>query len=232
MKKKCKVVMLPTNKKQLHKGQVVVLHGNLMPSIHDVLETDWEKYDYRYLVKPQYLYISSDDEIREGDWVYSEIANTVFQIDGYTDCPNYWKKIIATTDESLKICKVNDGVCFEANHCLDCKANISLPRPSNEFIKEFCEKGGIFEVMVEYESACKTCDSIRCHTHEGYCGFYDTLKVAPDNTISIYPEKDSWNREEIENLIRLAYQKGLSDFTEKGGGHSKKSIDKWIEENL
>ena len=99
------------------------------------------------------------------------------------------KKIIATTDESLSlICtcgaikKVPTGLCIECGKFI----NTSIPRPSNEFLKKYCELGGIDEVLVEYKCSYEDCNMFGCHKYEG-CHLIQQLKVAPDNTISIYP---------------------------------------------
>ena len=115
----------------------------------------------------QHLYILSDEEIKEG-WkgiaYKDDIKGKVFN-HFYTE--NKWYKdakiIIASTDESL-----------------------GLPRPSNEFIKRYCELGGIDEVLVEYKCSYEDCNMFGCHKYEG-CHLIQQLKVVPDNTITIYP---------------------------------------------
>lgn len=56
-------------------------------------------------------------------------------------------------------------------------------------------------------------------------------KVAPDNTISIYPIKESWNREEVIELIK----KFNNDLEYSGRWETmsiKFNIENWIKENL
>lgn len=74
----------------------------------------------------QHLYITNPkEEIEEDDWMYDSKLNIVIQYKSYKDgC----EKIIATTDESL-----------------------GLPRPSDEFIKQYCELNDIDKVLVEYD---------------------------------------------------------------------------------
>jgi hypothetical protein len=121
----------------------------------------------------QHLYFLSDDEIKEFDLpCYVLMYDNSVQ---YIDIPSVveavneekGKKIIATTNETLRIKKV-----------LDEEDTIYkfYPRPSNEFIKKYCELGGIDKVLVEYE----LCNNV---------GYLDSekLKVSPDGTISIHP---------------------------------------------
>ena len=195
MKKQVKVVMLPTEKANY---------------------TIWKKPDGTLLTSKfpygigigQHLYFLSDDEIKEGDkpcWCYNSIKNTwnndIILYQGAMPFYHYkgFKKIIATTDESLsslnitKCSNINceEGVINGINPkiCKKCNPSyILLPRPSNEFLKKYCELGGIDKVLVEYEE----------YAYEPIIGKFPNyeanpnpklfkLKVAPDNTITIYP---------------------------------------------
>ena len=152
MKKQVKVVMLPTKKvtnigKYQDTGNLVYNNGNDIP---------------RGIF--QHLYFLSDDEIKEGDW-YFDGVDFVHKKSKYNDAlvdgNKKAKKIIATTDEELGY-----GDEFGAFY--------QLPRPSNEFLKKYCELGGVDKVLVEYE----LCNNV---------GYLDSekLKVASDNTITI-----------------------------------------------
>ena len=54
----------------------------------------------------QHIYITSDEEIKEGDWVYNEKSNNIYRIYIINEVVSYEKKIILTTDQDL----INDGV--------------------------------------------------------------------------------------------------------------------------
>src|SRR5690606_18946949 len=105
----------------------------------------------------QHLYILSNEEIKEGDWCILDLGifnkpvkvisvredNPIFKvkIDGGIARLEKLRKIIATTDSSLNEQDRFNGKSWEK----------LLPRPSNEFLKKYCELGGIDEVLVEYE---------------------------------------------------------------------------------
>ena len=180
MKKQVDVVMLPTEKaSKIWLKESTLSYNDDLSSLGFI---------------PQHLYFLSDDEIKERDIVkipcgIGRVKELHYKLGN--DNPSYIvedliilslrygqkenefqtnsfrfedvKKIIASTDESLK-----------------------LPRPSNEFIKKYCELGGIDEVLVEYKCSYEDCNMFGCHKYEG-CHLIQQLKVAPDNTISIYP---------------------------------------------
>lgn len=83
---------------------------------------------------PHNIYITTDDEIKEGDWYYWPVTKTVQRLK-LTEIEKEYgkslskdcKKIIATTDPEF-----------------------NLPQPSKAFIEEYCKAGGIDEVDVEY----------------------------------------------------------------------------------
>lgn len=143
------------------------------------------------------------------------------------------KKIIASTDESLGINpeKLNDF--------------IYLPRLSNEFLQAYCKANGkLDEVLVELNHP-----HDECKINWENSTMQLTVKVAPDNTITIKPLGDTvtvsrklwqklnsskekmYNREEIIDRMKCAYNKGM----EVGETHRNPSLfdrNKWIEENL
>ena len=176
MKKETQVVMLPTKKasnigKYQDTGNLVYNNG-----------TDIPRGEF------QHLYFLSNDELKESDLpCYVLMYDNTVQ---YINMPSVveavneekGKKIIATTNESLRIKEV-----------LDEEDTIYkfYPRPSNEFVKTFCKLGGIDKVLVEYEHIGST----------EYEDFFD-IKVAPDNTISIYPfNADSYTKEQVINIL-------------------------------
>lgn len=162
----------------------------------------------------QHLYITSDDEIKEKDYVYvacSEVeVEEIRQVTGYYNGQflfddksqidiEYCKKVIATTDKSL-----HNPVAYSDNQISSWQ---HLPQPSESFIQKYIEsynKGEkIEDVLVEYEcKSTKVYDN--CGGHPG--GHWEEEFIpkvnSKDNTITIRKIKDSWNRKEVEILLR------------------------------
>lgn len=204
MFKKHKVVMLPTDR----------VEGN-----NKLWFNKYEEKDKQFLysiIKPtgnfkqQHIYILSNEKIKTniwgkypvGTWFYSTIRGDVSQLQpkekGYD--PSGWI-VISSTDKSL-----------------------GLPRPSDSFIKKYCELGGIDEVMVEYYL-----DGYKLKETEWGGWVIDQnsgipfIKIGADNNIFIKMVKDNWNREEVINLLQQARLFAPSDIS---------AFNKWIEENI
>ena len=150
-----------------------------------------------------------------------------------------YREVLATTDTSLLIdTYINQGdtvkgdliIKRNSDYTTGLKGRINLPQPSQQFIQKFVEeynKGNIItDVLVEYELI----------SNEEYFGntvnpdddvpyFDERLKINPkDNTITIKKVKDSYTKEEVENLIYTA----MKDRCYTTIAEWKK----WIEENL
>lgn len=221
-----KVIMLPTEKGN---GSLARTPKN---SLYRVTEHN------RYLSDhiDQHLYIITDDKIENDDWYIITWRNEPiiqqctskeeeYSLEDRRDC----KKIIATTDTSLKI--IDESIGEPENW------EYNMVQPSQQFIEQYIEsynKGKVItEVLVEYEYYFKGEDVSR----ETSLGKLLSIKINPkDNTINIKPIKDSWNREEvIYNVI-----KHRNDFLKfKTNSHynpNDKEIkewdNNWIKENL
>ena len=217
MLKKIPVVMLPTEKA-----------SSLFLGLTGRLKFDNKQLSTHPKIINQHLYFLSDEEIKEGDWVYNHILNDVVQIktshiqnpiNFFTEINKlkHAKKIIATTDESLfeQIFYHPDGAIIGG-----IESYKLLPRPSQSFIERFMEKYNvgtpITHVMVEY---------VNLEPNEQGL----ILKIAKDNTITIKPVKDSWTRKEHEKDLRDLAQL-ISNKHRFGDGVF--DVDKWIEQNL
>ena len=215
MKKKCKIVMIPTEDKS-----DIFLIGDwkklfFRPNLRDNSKFDS---DEAY----QHLYIISDEIICPGDYYCTISGNEgILQCsckEEANDLADVWKKIIASTAPDLMF-KFNDGSGF-----------YSTPQPSDSFIQKYIEeynKGNVItEVMVEYEEHISA-----------WVGneIISELKVSKDNTITIKKVKDSWNREEVEELCSKAYIDGHDEGGSNVSGptmSNKCSNYEWIKENL
>ena len=190
-----------------------------------------------------HLYITSDDEIKEGDWYISTRnihGNVLHQCDrikqpnknGVDSIYDYnivdkdsimidkdlCKKIIATTDPELKF-----GDSF-FNEFLK-----SLPQPSKAFIEKYCEVGGVDEVMVEYEINYCTHKCIGTQLTSGICSCHKDLtrlklKINSHNEITIHPIKDSWSREEL-SILKGSTGNHLKFIYERMAFHHKENIN-------
>lgn len=219
-------MMLPTKEKSNILNDSLGLRYNSIPLDNSL----------RY--NPQHLYIVSDDEIKKDDYfiIVSGLPplgeeDKKFQVLKHNGGNRYHnehcKKIIATTDKSLKIkstcnCSETEAIyCGEEKSVGKCQQ--SLPSPSEAFIKKYCKLGGIDEVDVEYEGV------VQSTTWEHDEPEYWQPKVDSHNNITINPIKDSWSREEVEIKCRQAYQEGKC----WGKGYNNTlNEEEWIKKNL
>lgn len=205
MKKECKVQMLPTEDKS-HIGLYTDVRGKLDIYYRDKLTPQVRDFF------PQHLYITSDEKIKEGDWYYEKEHKRTLQCktDTQSEIINSWedcRKIIGTTDNNL----------FSEE---DIIPHTSLPMIPQSFISEYCDKGGIETVMVEYKLMSIT------KGHHNFIHEYE-LKLSSDNTIIIHPlEEKMYSKEEVETLISDFY----SAFCNSTGLEQER--DNWIKENL
>lgn len=213
--KRTRVVMLPTEKSNLFIiNKEKLSYSTIGGKVH--------KSD---IYQPQHLYIISDDKLKDGDWCYDTHPKAEMKINQWQNSYNkieslitHCQKIIATTDKSL------DFAPFGGQPIL------ILPEPSQGFIKKYCEKGGIDEVMVEYDFI------------GGVNGQFKTAipKISSDNTITIKSIKDTWNREEVMEICNKFESDLYKNFPEIASAIEtvKKYEDlpkywkKWFKKNL
>lgn len=234
MRKKCWVFLIPTknaSKISLDVGNRKLFLGDDVTCLND-------------LYINQHLYITSDDEIKEGDWCVDMmpddegiIRDVIYQHKKglqYLDTSTK-RKIIATTDRSL-VTKIFSHFSQDLMKVSVYK-DIHLPQPSESFIQKYIEsynKGEIIkEVMVEYDITDNLDDLIEA----GYSGrdclneeydFSYGVKVDPkDNTITIHTIKESWSREEVISTIKNY----ISETADCSNMYSKTVLD-WCKENL
>jgi len=228
--------MLPTNQKA----------HIFMNAVNKKLLLDMESELHRVLPsgKYQHLYFLSNNEIKEGDWVYSNCKHTSLEKDNYrvfkctrigntgivfgeigdtlvsSDSINWCKKIIATTDTSLQYAVDKSPYPMEV---------YGLPTPSQSFIekyiKEYNNNTPITDVLVEYILEHDLRTSIKSEE------FKEVPKINKDNTITIKKVKNSWSREEVvEKLIECCAE--ISSTNGTLIGKSPAELYKWIETNL
>jgi len=243
MKQLCNVVMLTTEKADA--GSLIQRNGVLNKQLRN---NDYLTQDYLKEInsKSFHLYITSNDEIKDGDKIYhSKLGIGEAKIEFNTLCfyipridgkgsftsplENFpeSKKIIATTDKSLINSKLDNLLCdgYKA----------ILPQIPESFIKAYVESNGsIKEVMVEYEEHIIGQCNCACHNpgnrmmHIMACcnpQIINQPKLRSDNTIIISQAK-TYTRDEVVTLCKLA----LNAYTDNQPNGNQ--IDKWIKENL
>lgn len=180
-----------------------------------------------------HLYITNNEKPNIGDWVIefqkNDTVGSVHLINSeYVLAPDIQKKIIATTDKSLKI---------EVKPCMIAPYGADMPflKPSKRFIKHFIEqynKGNrVFNVNVEFI----TNGNWEASISSGYsgrkcvnCSTWNYLDSPYVCNCGLSPKTESgrlmisfkefWNRDEVVKLI-LDSPNDLS-------------VHKWIEENV
>ncbi len=234
--KKAKIVMLSTNeaKGDFSKERIYpcLLKYSWMFNENETGKLIYSNSNIRTPTQLQHLYIISYEEKPDnGDYYIIDDVPEVLKNNGLVFIDDSCRKVIATTDNSLLIdTYINQGdtvkgdliIKRSSDYTTGLKGRINLPQPSQQFIKKFVEeynKGNIIEdVLVEYEEG---------KSYSGNEGLIikEWLKINPkDNTITIKKVKDSWNREEVENLIYSA----MKDRCYTTIAEWKK----WIKENL
>ncbi len=170
--------------------------------------------------------------------MYSIFKKTIIKA-GFAYClmnDQHYKKVIATTDKTLKQSPIwvngNTSGGFRKEY---------LPQPNETFLeyfaKEFCKGNLIRNVLVGYDEIGDYGNGIilaksphNNETNSDMSIYKNILKVNHnDNTITIKPVKDSWNREELITLLEKCYDDGRYSTIRKDIGAS---FDKWLEQNL
>jgi hypothetical protein len=192
MKKVSNIVLLPTKKakegligKHEADGSYQILSRKALGNKY--FDTDDGSPAHGIVIAHHTYVLSNDKNINDGDWciaIYDKNEKFLFKaseellkLNEKYGAVN--KKIIATDNESLTISVKNiitpEGVNVSIHDRI-------LPRPSNEFLKKFCELGGIDEVLVEYDI--KSTIPFSPDAPKRDRGYIEFPKVAPDNTIN------------------------------------------------
>lgn len=168
-----------------------------------------------------HLYITTDDEIKEGDWliwndkIYHNSKISFIGVD-YSKC----KKVVATTNPEL-------------GHGNKNGAFYHLPKIPQWFINRYCQLGGgINNVAIEYKITDHYGDEV-AHCEDGYYskmvyeGTTVKLVVDSDNYVSMRLLQELWSKEELILIIKQ-FRRELT-MSQEGEYFDE---DKWIEDNL
>jgi hypothetical protein len=193
----------------------------------------------------QHLYITTDEEIKEGDWYLDTytaneiigISSIFVKIGGLVvrQCSNslpfIGKKIIASTDPKLTSIHNQPTKDLLSTEFI----SIPLPQPSQDFIKAYCEQGGIDEVDVE-------CDVMDISTLTSNTDDYPnldivTIKVDPihNTVITHLIEEKMIPLSKLEDCVLDVVYKMMfraNAFPQEQKDKSKEFCKEWIKENL
>jgi hypothetical protein len=215
-RKRAKVHMLPTDKAE---NCIIKFNSGGAMEYHRQYFTQEYLRTASRSAKSFHLYITTDEGVmlEINDWVITTLNGESY-VEQLTPT---WKnllgstrlKIIASTDPKLIkcSCRIENGDKIEY-FIEPCDKNCfnKIPQPSQDFIKAYCEQGGIDEVDVEYTKftnsipecdydptmgICSVCSDVADCIHDTYTY---KLKLNPDNTIIIHPvEEKMYSLEEI-----------------------------------
>jgi hypothetical protein len=197
---KCQVHLVKT---ETGENCIIILNGDRIRQCYYVNNILTQDYIKNFINgESKHIYITSDDEIKDGDYVmwgirvckysYDKENNThdILVIETGEKFPfsttDYIDTIIATTDKSL-----------------------NLPKPQTQFIEKFVteyNKGNeIKEVLVDYTEIFIDPIGNECELDLDDCRTEYKLKIDSHNCITITTMKDSWTREEVEMEIRTSH---------------------------
>jgi hypothetical protein len=191
--KEAQIVILPTDKSQIcliNFDDGIGINGTSESNNSMRLGSDSKSFVKRSQdgcnIIPQHLYILSDDEIKEGDWYYCDgpphfdrINHAIGLISFHETVLPFVHKIIASTDPSLDLLPI-----------------------SLEFLAQYVQAEGIDKVLVQQD-----------RFFESYSYGENEYSYEPSTTqgfidLRVMPAKDSWSREEVEEIIRQVYVDG------------------------
>ena len=160
-----------------------------------------------------YIYITTDDKPKEGDWCvvgeFIEQFSSEFTSDKERDAN--WKKIIATTDSALHYNTV-EGITDGGRGRIFREKNV--PQIPQSFIEEYCKVGGIDEIDVEYELKPSLSEGDDYYSwyvttpknHSWSCPVQEQPKVTSNNEIIIHSiEEKVYTKKEVEELCKKAF---------------------------
>lgn len=167
----------------------------------------------------QHLYITSDEEIEKGCWIYHLSRKEVFRVHHF-DSSNNSKTIVTSDKDFLEL--PNRFIEVLVSDCKKITAttnsSLNLPQIPQQFIEKFIEeynKGNVIKkVEVEYNE--------KGVIQRGRGG---------ERTITIRKIKESWSREEVIELLHKSLDANIV-FNDKFNKIFHEQLDKWIEENL
>ena len=153
---------------------------------------------------PQNIYITSDKEIKEGDWRYDIELNRI-EKGKETGTFKNWKKIILTTDQDL----IKDGVQEIDNEFLEwiCK-NPSCEKVELKYKDHWDSAFAYYEIIIPKEEPKQ--ETLEELTIEN--------RIRGINVDTGFIIERSYSEEEVKHLMTLAFEQGFkkADVVEAG----------------
>ena len=199
--KSCKVVMMATEKADL-----------VLNTINNKLLLDKEQTLQERILpingKCQHLYITSDDEIKEGD--YSTDGSKVYlngetRVEILRRCDLDQRKITASTDTSLNLPLIPESFI-------------------NAYIKAYNEGKPITEVSIEVMMGVTIVDEMQWENNKVI------IKTREDNTVIIHQSK-LYTRDEVRQLLIRAHRSCGFDINDERD-YVRSAVNDWIQHNL
>lgn len=169
-----------------------------------------------------HLYITTDEEIKDGDWVYRPYSKKVSQVVKVLKTNRgleltYSDKLAVILSDERKIIATTDHLEIPTPGMMSLQGEW-IPKIPQSFIEEYCKVGGIDEVLVEYTSD-EWSESIKLQMISMGDNPEDfkkdsELKLNSNNEIIIHPvEEKMYSRSELENVMGLCYELGIQKGT-------------------
>jgi hypothetical protein len=246
---------------QFKRAQIVILpHNNINTKITLYKDNSGKPLelslntDKLALHTNQHLYVISDDEMSENDFIltfthaYRYIIDQIKEIHKgtYVSIRNELLlkesikgKIISTTDTSLRICSpciqcdgTGETVHSQTyNRQRKCDLCSQLKYPNTKALPQPSQQ--FIEKYIEEYHKGKTITDVLVEYASigpGFHAWYDVKINSKDNTITIKKLKDSWNKEEVIEQMWLAYKAANTLFEDESP--LRLEFDNWIDKNL
>lgn len=190
-----KAILLPTDKAE--NALIINTNGGKMWN-HRLGHLFTQDYIKSVPATSHHIYITSEDEIKDGDWWVKMTNDTIgnYKLDSINPNKGRYKKIIATTNPNLHITQQNGKLG---------QAIISVPQLSLQFIQHYIteyNKGNIItDVQVEYVDNGEEDWIGDDHNGEPFWNEKWEVRINPDNTVNIKPIKNNWTKDEVIELL-------------------------------
>lgn len=234
--KKRELYIIPTHDKYYH--DIKIGDNGVMFS---EAEVGSEKYINNEPVKHYHIYITSNEEIKKGNWYYDTFDRKIRQaLSDITEDSAFFKsakRIIATTNKTLTIQINNPQKTLNRKF----KSLAQIPRDFLDMLFEKYNNGELpTKVLVEYEDLNHKCGLQGFNPMLGdtcpVCDSESGLIINVKNNINVKFLKESWTREEHEKNLKycvaeIAAKLGYASTSEEMKLWNIET-NKWIEENL